>query len=146
MSSTASQPPATEWLITNGPAELESLFRAIVFQPLAAILIADDDRRYQEASIGASKLLGLPREKLIGRSLDDFAQPEVKPAIPGQWQQFLTEGKQAGTIQLLAPDGTPHEVEYTAKNNVLPVRHLLVLHDKTTATATEASRGPLSTP
>jgi formate hydrogenlyase transcriptional activator len=31
----------------------------------------------------------------------------------------------------LGPDGTPRDVEYTAKGNVLPVRHLIVLHDKT---------------
>ena len=30
----------------------------------------------------------------------------------------------------MGPDGTPREVEYTAKGNVLPVRHLLVLRDK----------------
>jgi formate hydrogenlyase transcriptional activator len=31
----------------------------------------------------------------------------------------------------VGPDGGPREVEYSAKGNVLPVRHLLVLHDKT---------------
>ena len=30
----------------------------------------------------------------------------------------------------MGPDGGPREVEYTAKGSVLPVRHLLVLHDK----------------
>jgi len=31
----------------------------------------------------------------------------------------------------MGADGTPREVEYTAKTNVLPARHLLVLRDKT---------------
>ena len=31
----------------------------------------------------------------------------------------------------MGPDGGPRDVEYTAKGNVLPVRHVLVLHDKT---------------
>ena len=129
--STAVHQSAHQWLNEHGPKELESLFRAIIFQPSAPILIADNDRNYQEASVGASKLLGLPREQLIGRSLDDFAVPDIKPVISKRWQAFLEEGEQVGTLQLLGPDGAPRDVEYTAKGNVLPVRHLLVLRDKT---------------
>ena len=130
--STASLPHTARWLAEHGPKELELLFRAIVFHPSAPILLADDDRRYRDASIGASKLLGLPREKIIGRSLDDFASPAVKPVISERWEAFLEKGEQVGTLQLLNPDGTPRDVEYTAKGNVLPVRHLLMLRDKTT--------------
>jgi PAS domain S-box-containing protein len=130
MHSPASQPEAARWLSENGPKELELLFRAIVFQPLAPILLADDDRRYRDASVGASKLLGLPREKIIGRSLDDFAAPGFKPLISERWRAFLEKGEQQGMLQLLGPDG-PRDIEYVAKGNVLPVRHLLVLHDKT---------------
>jgi PAS domain S-box-containing protein len=125
-----SRPQATDWLVANGPKELELLLRAIVFHPAAPILIADDNRRYLEASIGASKLLGLPRDKIIGRSLDDFATPGFKPVISERWHAFLEEGRQEGTLQLAGPDGAPREVEYSAKGGVLPVRHLLVLHDK----------------
>ena len=131
LSSTASQPQADSWLLDKGPEQLESLFRAIVFHPAAPILIADNDRKYREASVGAGKLLGLPREKIIGRSLDDFAAPAIKPVIPERWQTLLKDGKQTGTLQLLGPDGNPREVEYIAKTNVLPVRHVLVLRDKT---------------
>lgn len=80
---------------------IESLLRAIVLTPPEPILIADDDRHSHEASIGASKLLGLPREKIIGRSLDDFAVPDIKLAIAERWQAFLEEGEQVGTLQLL---------------------------------------------
>jgi len=106
------------------------LFRAIVFHPSAPILLADDDRQYTEASVGASKLLGLPRAKIIGRSLDDFAAPGFKPVLSERWRTFLEQGEQVGTLPIVGADGTPHEVEYTAKGNVLPVRHLLVLRDK----------------
>jgi PAS domain S-box-containing protein len=131
MNPAASQASAAHWLAEHGPRELELLFRAIVFHPSAPILIADNDRHYREASVGASKLLGLPREKIIGKSLDDFAAPEIKPVLPERWQDFLKKGEQEGTLQLVGADGTPKEVEYTAKVNVLPVRHLLVLRDKT---------------
>src|SRR5580700_3581665 len=131
-STIAAEQPTTGWLTENGPKELELLFRAIVFHPSAPILIADDDRRYRDASVGASKLLGLPREKIIGRSPDDFAEPSLKPVISERWGAFLEEGEQEGTLQLVGPDGGIRDVEYSAKRNVLPVRHLLVLRDKTT--------------
>lgn len=131
LSSPESKPRPTFWLEENGPKALEQLFRTIVFHPAAPILIADDDRNYREASVGAGKLLGLPREKVIGRSLDDFAAPAVKPVITERWQTLLKEGEQSGTLEILSADGTPREVEYSAKTNVLPVRHLLVLRDKT---------------
>lgn len=128
----ASQPQAAGWLAENGPKELELLLRAIVFQPSAPILLTDNDRYFLEASVGASKLLGLPREKIIGRGLDDFAEPSFKPVISKHWDAFLDEGEQEGTLRLLGPDGNPREVEYSAKAKVLPVRHLLVLRDETT--------------
>src|ERR1700689_2927821 len=139
----ASQPQTAGWLVENGPKELELLFRAIVFHPAVPILLTDNDRRHQEASVGASKLLGLPREKIIGRSLDDFAEPAFKPVISERWQAFLEEGEQEGTLQLLGPDGTARDVEYTAKGNVLPVRHLLLLRDQTKAAGKDLSRNPL---
>ena len=107
MNSTASQPVAVRWLTENGPKELELLLRAVIFHPSTPILIADNDRRYREASVGASKLLGLPREKIIGRSLDDFAVPEIKPVISERWRAFLEEGEQEGTLQLWVRTGLP---------------------------------------
>ena len=113
-----------------------------MFQPSAPILLADNDRRYRDASVGAGKLLGLPRDKIIGRSLDDFAEPKFKPVIPERWSAFLKDGEQEGTLQLAGADGTPREVEYIAKGNVLPVRHVLVLRDKTAKAPSETASVP----
>lgn len=146
MPSAAPQPQAANWLVENGPRELELLFRAIVYHPSAPILITDNDRHYRDASSGAGKLLGLPREEIIGRSLDDFAEPSFKPQISELWQAFLQRGEQKGTLQLLGPDGSPREVEYTAKGNVLPVRHLLVLRPKTAPSETEPEPAPGASP
>src|ERR1035438_5242607 len=131
-----SQSSAARWLVENGPRELELLFRAIVYHPSVPILLTDDDGNSREASVGAGKLLGLPREKIIGRRVDDFAQPGFKPQISQLWRALQEQGEQEGTLGLVGRDGSPRNVEYTVKGNVLPVRHLVVLHDKTPAAQT----------
>jgi PAS domain-containing protein len=75
LTSTASQRQTTCWLIENGPKELELLFRAIVYHPAAPILIADNDRNYREASVGAGKLLGLPEKRLLGAAWMILSRP-----------------------------------------------------------------------
>ena len=141
MSSAATQEQAT-WLIENGPRELESLLRAIVYHPSTPILIADNDRHSLDASPGAGKLLGVPREEIIGHSLDDFAEPTFRPEISELWQAFLERGKQEGTLNLVVPDGKSRPVEYTVKGNVLPVRHLLLLRDRQPGPASPQSEIP----
>ena len=141
MSSAGSQSSATRWLVENGPRELELLFRAIIYHPSAPILITDDDGNSKDASVGVRKLLGLPREEIIGRPVDDFAEPSFKPQISQLWKALREKGELEGTLGLVGTDGNPREVEYTAKGNVLPVRHLLVLHEKTPAARTGHGAG-----
>ena len=129
MGSECSQTHAS-WLLENGPRELELLFRAIVYHPSVPILIADNDRNYRDASVGAGKLLGIPRTRIIGQKIDDLADPAFRPQISELWRAFLGRGEHRGTLRLAGPDGAPAEVEFVAKENVLPVRHLLVLSDK----------------
>ena len=132
MCSAASQQPIVpSWLSEHGPRELESLFRAIVFHPSAPILVVDSERNSRDASYGAAKLLGVPREQIIGRPFDEFAEPADKPLLPQLWKDFLKEGQQVGTLQLVGAGGTARQVAYIAKGNILPVRHVVVLRDKT---------------
>ena len=146
MSSMPSHVHSSNWLAENGSKQLEFLFRSIVFHRSAPILIADNDRNSQEASIGASRLLGLPREKIIGRRLDDFSQPSFKRGISERWRSFLEVGEQEGTLHLVGPDGRTREVEYAAKGDVLPVRHLLLLRDKPKRVAAEQDPSKGSVP
>ena len=126
----ASQPQSSQWLLGPGLKQLELLFRAIVYPPAEPILIADNDRTYRDASCGAGRLLGLPRNRIIGRKLDDFAEPSFRPQIEQLWRAFLERGEQRGTFRLVGSDGAVREVEYTAKGNALPERHVLALRDK----------------
>jgi len=113
------------------------LFRAIVYHPSAPILITDNDGNYREASAGAGKLFGISREKIIGRRMDDFAEPGFKPEMSQLWRAFLEHGEQAGALRLVGPDGSLREVAYSAKGNVMPVRHLVVLRETTAPAQTD---------
>jgi formate hydrogenlyase transcriptional activator len=68
--SVAGQPQTIPWLVENGSRELELMFRAILCHPPEPILLADSGRHCADASAGASKLLGISRDKMIGH-LDD---------------------------------------------------------------------------
>jgi formate hydrogenlyase transcriptional activator len=131
LNSTASLPQAAVWLSEHGPKELELLFRAVVYQTAAPVLVADAVGQCQEASAGASKLLRLPREKIIGRSLDEFTEPASKARAAQLFRALQVYGEQEGALGIALPDAGPQDVKYTAKGNVLPVRHVLVLREKT---------------
>jgi formate hydrogenlyase transcriptional activator len=125
----SSQPQSGQWLLDSGLKKLELLFRAIVYQPAEPILIVDNDRNYWDVSCGAGKLFGLSRDRIIGRRIDDFAEPTFRPQIDQLWRAFLEQGEQRGTFRLIGSDGSVREVEYTAKGSVLPVHHVLALRD-----------------
>jgi formate hydrogenlyase transcriptional activator len=127
MCSLGAQSSTSCWLLENGPKELELLFRAIVYHPSAPILITDNDGNSRDASAGAGKLLGLPRDKIIGWPVTDLAEPASRAQMSQLWGALQEQGEQEGTLGLVAPNGTHHEVHYRAMGNVLPVRHVLAL-------------------
>jgi PAS domain S-box-containing protein len=126
-------PKTATWLEANGPTQLELLCRAVLFHPLAPLLLTDGDGNSREASVGAGMLLGLPREKLIGRPVEEFAPPELKESVSKIWKSLQENEVQHGTLKLVAPGGQQREVEFTVRPNVLPVRHVLVLRDTAAA-------------
>jgi PAS domain S-box-containing protein len=139
----SSQLAGSSWLTQNGPKELEQLFQAIIYHPLAPILIADDRGNCQNASVGASKLLGLPRAQIIGRQLAEFAQPLFKPQMTQLLSTLREQGEQEGILGLTASNATLREVRYTVKANVLPLRHLLALQPAPPDKAGLSSASPI---
>lgn len=92
---------------------------------LDVILIADDERRYVDLNRAASEALGLPREAIIGRRIEEFfAEPSGEP-IHATWSRLLTDGEQFGVRQLRGGSGATFE--YRAKANFVPGLHVSVL-------------------
>jgi formate hydrogenlyase transcriptional activator len=118
-----------QWLVENGLKELESLLRTVLYHPSQPILVVDSDRNCLDANSGAGRLLGLPRDQIIARKIDDFADPPFRPQLEPLWLSFLDRGEQEGTFPLVSPQGGVRDVDYAAKSHILPAQHLLVLHD-----------------
>jgi PAS domain S-box-containing protein len=109
-------------------AEQASLFRALFEQTLDSILIADDRRVYVDANPAACRMLGLDRDAIVGKRLDDFADAPAGD-LEAAWADFLSRGTMTGEFRLSTPDGRVVECEFSATANVLPGRHLSILRD-----------------
>jgi PAS domain-containing protein len=94
------------------------------------ILVADDDRCFVDVNEAAAEILGLPRNEIAGRRIDDFFSEARGEPIPSSWKSFLSEGVQSGICELKAPGG-PRRFEYRAKANFAAGLHLSVLRELT---------------
>ncbi len=88
------------------------------------MLIADDQRRWVTGNTAACDLLGIAREEIPWRTMDDFTPPSEHKRLQTQWEEFLTTGAAEGWYQLYVADRGPLPVEFSATANVLPARHL----------------------
>lgn len=71
-----------------------------------AILLADDQGRYVDASPGIEALLGLPGELVMHRTIEDLTPPDLRTDFDTQWQAFLRAGHGSGRWTLQRADGT----------------------------------------
>lgn len=82
-----------------------------------AVVLADDQGRYVDASPGVETVLGVPGVMLIGRSLADLTPPENRNEVAAAWEACLASGHQEGSIELLRPDGRRVHVDFRARAN-----------------------------
>src|SRR5262249_5921783 len=109
----------------------ERFLRAVFESGLAAITVVDDDRVYVDANRTACELFGLEREELVGRRLEDLTPTDQREQLDEQWQGPRGHGAFSGSRQIVRPDGSRREVEFSARADVLPGRHVTVLQDVT---------------
>ena len=96
-----------------------------------AVLIADDNSEYVEINKAAEKLLGAPRDKIIGKKISDFVAPINQKNTSTLWHQFVNDGLQTGKFIISRPDGTDRIINYVAKTNFMPGLHMSIALDVT---------------
>jgi PAS domain S-box-containing protein len=111
--------------------ERDELLRAVFERSTDAIFIADASRRCIDSNPAAVELLGLSRGQIMERRIDDIFASGASDASRDLWADFIARGEQRGELTLLRPDGKARQVDYRAKANFLPGRHLAILRDVT---------------
>jgi PAS domain S-box-containing protein len=91
------------------------------------MLVADDKRRYVDVNQAACLLLRMSSEDILRLRIDDLTPPELRDATAALWRAFIRDGTQTGSFELVTPDGARLRVDYSAKANVEPGRHLSLL-------------------
>jgi PAS domain S-box-containing protein len=105
----------------------EREFQSIFDSTLDSILILDDSGICLEANPAALALLGTQRNEIVGHSIKKFHSPV--PDFEAAWKHFLDRKDEHGEAQLIRQEGEEVFIEYTAKANYLPGRHVAVLRD-----------------
>jgi PAS domain S-box-containing protein len=122
-------------------AEAVLRLRAAFERSSHPMLIADDQRRWVTGNDAACDLLGIPREEVPWRTMDDFTSPHERKRLQELWTAFLASGTAEGWYELYVPQRGTVPVEFSATANVLPARHLSVFipPDQTSESETPAA-------
>jgi two-component system cell cycle sensor histidine kinase/response regulator CckA len=118
--------------------EEERKFHAVFEGALDALLLANTDRVYVDANPAACELLGVSREEIVGRRVEDFSDGAPDDVVAG-WDAFLSAGRQEGEFTLARPDGGVRETEFRATANIKPGLHLSIHRDVTARHAAEVA-------
>ena len=105
--------------------ESEQLFRAVFEGSLDGIVIFDDEGRYIDANSAAREIFGQDPRGVNFRHVGWDASAE------GHFDALLRLGAAHGVIRLSQTDGQAREIEFAARADVLPGRHVSVLRDVT---------------
>jgi DNA-binding CsgD family transcriptional regulator len=105
------------------------------------MLMADDERRWVTANDAACELLGIGREEISWRTIDDVTPASGRRRLIHQWRAFLGSGAAEGWYQLQTPDRGPVPVEFSAIANVVTGRHLMVFTTPDDASVAQGQAG-----
>lgn len=108
-------------------------FKAIFDGALDGIVILDDDARIISANAAAAGILGRTSGEVEDVLFTTMVVPEEVEVMQREQRGLLTEGSGRGITRVRRRDGEVSEVEYVARANVVPGRHVMVLRDMTAA-------------
>ncbi|MGE0354492.1 MAG: PAS domain S-box protein [Gemmatimonadales bacterium] len=118
--------------------ESEQQFRALFEHGMEPMLIIDDDHRILDLNVPAAELFGVAPAEAVGHRFEEFIAPGESREIPGLWRRLMEVGVLDGNFEWHRLDGSVRELEYSAKANFVPGRHLAFVRDVTVQRELEA--------
>jgi PAS domain S-box-containing protein len=100
--------------------------QALFERTAAAMMFADDRRRYRDANPAALAALEMTRQEVLRLRIDDLTAPDHRARIPAIWAALQERGTLSGRIVLQPPSGKRMEIYYSATANIVPGLHLAV--------------------
>lgn len=105
--------PTVWYVYRSGSATAEG--RSLPPGSWPAWALIDDDRRFVEMSEEFAAIAEVPLSEMIGRRVEDFANPDdptIQEDLLGIWRTFEQTGLLASTIRFNHADGSARELEY----------------------------------
>lgn len=114
-------------------SEALAQFSAIFETALDGIIIFDDDLRLLMGNPAVARMLGRTEAQISGARISDIMSADNTDTLRRQQRELLLDGTTRGTMCGIRPDGTSVDIEYVARANIIPGRHLAQLRDVTAA-------------
>lgn len=98
----------------------EQRFRAIYDQAQSGIALVDEQGRFADVNPALPKLLGRPREDLVGRRVADFAPADWRTFVEAHMVASAAGSPWRGEFPLLSATGRPVHLEWSVSSHVEP--------------------------
>ncbi len=109
----------------------ESQLRAMFENALDSMILLDNERRVLDANEAALELFGFTIEEMRKLRWDSLIPPMKLAEVEERWKTFLKEGSKRGEMALRGAAESSRVVNYSARANILPGRHLVTISDMT---------------
>lgn len=122
----------------SAPAALpDPRYQAAFSRALDGVVFVDSTGKFVEANASACKIFGVEPGDVASYSIRDFAMDQA--ALDPVWSHFVETGEIVGDYVMKRVDGTPVDIELTAKANVMPGIHMAILREASARIEAEAA-------
>ncbi len=109
----------------------EQMFRGLFDTALDPIVIFDDEGRFADVNAACAALVGIDRERLIGRPTGVLGRRLNGFDVSASLHRLREEGSLTGEIRVTTAAGGVRVLEYAARAHFVPGKHLAILRDIT---------------